>query len=283
MSSGILTYNQLTSDSFDYNAPRANQNGLGKNVGVFNKNSKSALNITTPQLRTYGISDYEGNQRYQLTFQFPEKGTDAKADAFLENLKMFEAKIKADAVTHCKEWLGKAKMTPDVIDALWSPMLKYPKTDGETDYSRPPTFNVKTPFYANDGRWDFEVYNTSNERLFPDPDSSLTPLDLMPKGSGNAGGLIRCGGIWFASGKFGVTWKLLQAKIKPKTTIFGLCQIPMDEDDIKAMENNDSSSEADVTETMVESDDEEDEPEPEPEPVKKKKVVRKKASASAEA
>lgn len=281
MSNAILTYNTFTEDTFDYNAPRANQNGLGKNVGIFNKNSKSALNVTTPQLRTYGISDYEGNQRYQLTFQFPESGTDAKADAFLEKMKNFEAKVKADAVTNSKEWFGKAKMTPEVVEALWSPMIKYPKTDGEVDYTRAPTLNVKTPYYANDGKWDFEVYNTSNERLFPDPDSSLTPLDLMPKGSGNAGALIRCGGIWFASGKFGVTWKLLQAKIKPKTSITGVCQIPMDDDDIKAMESTSSDQEEEV-DTHVESDDEEEEesqPEPEPEPVKpKKKVVRKKAA-----
>ena len=64
-----------------------------------------------------------------------------------------EQKIKEDARTNCKEWLGKAIMSEEVIDALWSPMLKYPKnpyTD-EPDTSRAPTLRVTLEYY--DGKF----------------------------------------------------------------------------------------------------------------------------------
>ena len=47
--------------------------------------------------------------------------------SFLNNLTDLENMIKADAVKNSKDWFNKGKMTPEVVDALWSPMLKYPK------------------------------------------------------------------------------------------------------------------------------------------------------------
>ena len=284
----ILTYNTLTADAFGYNQPRVNTNG-GKSVGIYNPSSKTALNLSVPLMLTYGLGDYEGNQRYELTLQFPDRGSNTKLDTLLDNLIAFEERIKADAVLNAKEWFGKPKMTADVVDALWTPMLKHrkDKETGEFDMTRSPTLRVKAPFYADTNKWDCEVYDVKNERLFPDPDTSLTPLDYLTKGT-QAGLLIKCGGLWFANGKFGVTWRLLQAKIRPKTTIVGTCQIALDDDDVATMEKTATEESSDAGDeapsTMVESDDEAEEeeeeaPAPAPEPeVKKKKVVRKKAA-----
>ena len=56
----------------------------------------------------------------------------------------FENKIKADARANSRDWLGKQNMSEDVISALFTPMLKYPKdANGEPDKSRTPTLKVK--------------------------------------------------------------------------------------------------------------------------------------------
>ena len=56
-------------------------------------------------------------------------------------MQAFEDAIKAEAVKNSKDWFGKASMSPEVVDALWTPMLKYPKNKetGEPDYDRAPT------------------------------------------------------------------------------------------------------------------------------------------------
>jgi hypothetical protein len=67
--------------------------------------------------------------------------------------------------------------------------------------------------------------------VFPDPmNPSLSPQDLIAKGSHIAVS-IQCGGIWFANGKFGVTWKLFQAIVKPKMSLKGKCHIKLDDDE----------------------------------------------------
>jgi hypothetical protein len=170
---------------------------------------------------------------YDLALQFPNEGFETPATKkFLENMSSFEKKIKEDAITNSKEWFSKPKMTADAVDALWTPVLKYPKNKDtlEADMSRAPTIKVKLPFW--EGAWkDLELYGVDMQPVFPDPmNPSLSPQDLIAKGSHIAVS-IQCGGIWFANGKFGVTWKLFQAIVKPKMSLKGKCHIKLDDDE----------------------------------------------------
>ena len=157
----ILNVNVDT--SFKY-LPIKTQASGGKSVGFQNKQLSKKVVINTPLMLTWGLGDYEGNQRYQFSLQFP--GNDfltPKTQKFLSQMKALEAKFKADVIVNSKEWLGKATMTPEVVDALWTPMLKYPKTDGEPDYTRSPTLSVKTPIY--DGEWASETVSYTHLTL----------------------------------------------------------------------------------------------------------------------
>ena len=53
-------------------------------------------------------------------------------------MRELESQFKADSIKNSKEWMNKAKLSPEVVDALWSPMLKYPKDKetGEFDYDK---------------------------------------------------------------------------------------------------------------------------------------------------
>jgi hypothetical protein len=186
---------------------------------------------------TWGVQsftdDKSGKVSYDLALQFPNEGFETPATKkFLDNMSAFEKKIKEDAITNSKEWFSKPKMTSDAVDALWTPILKYPKNKDtlEADTTRAPTIKVKLPFW--EGTWkDLELYDTEMRLVFPDAtNATLSPQDLIAKGSHIAVS-IQCGGIWFANGKFGVTWKLFQAIVKPKMSLKGKCHIKLDEED----------------------------------------------------
>jgi hypothetical protein len=219
------------SSDIKYSKPKVDARG-SKSIGVVNAASNGATYISTPLMITWGVSDYEGNERYEMSLQFPNEDY-AKDDTtnFLNNMIALETKIKADAIVNAKEWFGKAKMSEDAIDALWTPMLKYPKdkNTGESDTSRSPTLKVKLPFW--DGEWKTELYNVNQKQIFPDPNgNSISPKELIAKGS-HIAAVIQCGGLWFANGKFGITWRLFQGVLKPKATMRGICQIQLSGDD----------------------------------------------------
>ena len=59
-----------------------------------------------------------------------------------------------------------------------------------------------------------------------------TPRDFVPKAS-HVKGLIKCTGLWFAGGKCGCGWQLVQINVRPPTRLVGSgkCYIPEDSDD----------------------------------------------------
>ena len=283
----ILSGTDFTpSKDVKYSKPKVDARG-GKSVGVINAATNSATYLSTPLMINWGVSDYESNERYELSLQFPN-GDYAKEDTtnFMNNMIDLENKIKADAMINAKEWFGKAKMSEEAIDALWTPMLKYPKdkATGEADITKAPTLKVKIPYW--DGEWKTELYNVDQQPIYPDPNGGpLTPKDLIAKGS-HIASVIMIGGIWMASGRFGVTFRLVQGVVKPRATMKGVCQIQLSTEDREkvvnqALDNDDDIEEEDdepVSNEVEDTDDEQEEVKEEivaPEPVVKKRVVKK--------
>ena len=251
----------------NYTKPKINNVG-GKSIGILNKKTNKGLFVSTPLMLTWGINEYvdeaSGKRTYDMSLQFPnEEYTTPEIKQFLENMISFEKKIKEDAITNSKEWMNKAKMTPDVVDALFTPILKYPKDPqtGDPDTTRSPTLRIKIPYW--EGEWKCELYDMDKTQLFPSS-SDITPAELMTKGS-NTATVIQCGGIWFANGKFGVTWKLLQAVVKPKQSLKGQCFINLSKEEKTKMEtsNPDEDDVNDIVAKVVNDTDDEDEPVPE--------------------
>lgn len=300
MADTIIDGTNFDASTIRYSAVKANASG-GKSINILNNSTKTGLRVATPLMLTWGASDFQdpstgkGNGKFDMSLQFPSGDyKTADATAFLENMIAFENKIKEDALANSKEWFGKVHKSQEVVDALYSPMLKYPKdkSTGEADLSKAPTLRVKMPTW--EGVWKCEVYDEDGEKLFPSQTNSLvTPVDLIQKGT-NVVTLIQCGGLWFANGKFGVTWKLVQAIVqKPKATLQGTCFLKLKPEDKERMKSNNTSGTSDLVDddnaaqhTNAEAEDSESEKEEEqvvaePAPVvKKKKVVKKKVTSN---
>jgi hypothetical protein len=271
-----------------YSKPKVNSLG-GRSVGIVNAKTSTVLNLSSPLMLTWGVQsftdDKSGKVTYDLALQFPSEGYETPAaKKFLANMTAFEKRIKEDAITNSKEWFSKPKMTADAVDALWTPILKYPKNKDtlEADLSRAPTIKVKLPFW--DGEWkELELYDVEMRSIFPDPmNPSLSPKDLIAKGS-NIAVSIQCGGIWFANGKFGVTWKLFQAIVKPKMSLKGKCHIRLDDEEKSKIVSQVVSTDVDgdgdedggdmVSATIEDSDDECSTPAPAPAPAPVKQAA----------
>ena len=204
-------------------------------VGILNAASNSTLNLQTPLMLTWGVNENTDKktgeiQSYTMALQFPsDEYKTPSISKFFAAMQAFEAKIKRDAITNSKEWFGKA-MSAEVIGAIFNPVLSYSKNPqtGEPDHTKNPTLRIKLPFY--DGEWKgIEIYDTENNVLFPNADGK-SPKDIIVKGS-DAALIITCGGLWFAGGSFGVTWRLVQAVLKPKPSLRGKCHIVLDDDE----------------------------------------------------
>jgi hypothetical protein len=204
---------------------KTNKSG-GKSVGI-------KLMLECPLMLTWGANKFtdevSGRSTYKMALAFPRQDyANAETDLFLKKMVDLETKIKDDATKNSMEWFNKPKdkMPAQVVDALFNPMLKWPKDPltGDRDMTKTPTLDVKLENY--DG-FNCELYDVNGEMLFPDKtDSEVTPLTLIPKLT-NIACVIQCGGLWFAGGKFGVTWKLFQGVVQPRPSLKGKCLISL--------------------------------------------------------
>ena len=240
-----------------YTTPKANEKG-GKSLNLLNKTTKTGLRISTPLMLTWGASEYvdpegKGNGKYEMSLQFPqEEYSNADCDNFLKNMIALENKIKADALVYSKDWFGKQHKNADIIEELFTPMLKYPKIKGssEPDFNKKPVLRLKLPQW--DGAWKSEIYDEDGNKLFPSRENiAITPLDFLKKGA-TVACLIQCGGIWFTNGKFTITWKLLQAVVqKPRATIQGQCMIKLKTADKEKLKAAPAPQEEDVEDGFI--------------------------------
>ena len=280
-----------------YTEPKINKNN-GINVGILNKQTNKALYISTPLMFCWGVQKYvdeaNGRESYSLSLQFPGSDyMDTKTQSFLDSLKQMEEKLLADAMKNCKTWLNRAKLSEEVAKENMTPILRYPKDrmTKEIDYNKSPTLSTKVPYY--EGKFNMEIYDMNGSMVFPNDNTEFSPESLIPKAT-NVALIIQCGGIYNVGGRFGVTWRIVQAVVKPKETLQGKCHISLGSDERNKLANQEDAEEDVGTLTSVqkevvnrtevqssesESESESDnEEEPTPEPVKKPKVIRRKVA-----
>ena len=294
----IIEFPDWDVNQVKYMPPKVNDKG-GKAITVVSTQTNRGLSISTPMMITWGISDFcdeAGNSdgKFNLSLSFPndEYKTD-ESDQFLQKVKDFENKVIDDAVLNSELWFGKKKSRELVEDAFF-PILKWSKDKNTKviDYSKPPGLKIKVPCYKDKvtgvEKWSSQLYDVDYNKIFPDekkPDA--TPIDFVPKASNVVCG-IQCTGIWTGGKGWGVTWKLVQAIVKPKVvvSVYDRCHIKLSVKDkdaiqkqpIKVDEVPEVEDEPDFEEpvsTIVEDSDNEQEPEPVVEEPVKKKIVKK--------
>ena len=237
MANEILNGSTFNVQEISYSTPRVSPQG-GKNIKILNSVSRRWMMLTTPLMDTYGASDYTdpntgvGNGRYSMSLFF-KSGT-PEVLSFLQNMERMEEKIKADALKNSKAWFGKVYSSPEVLEALWSPILKYSKdpATGEPNKSKAPYMNVKIQKYTE--KWNCEVYDEKGNILYPnDSDATVSPLDSLPSSTEKrVRCVIQCGGLWITNGKFTVTWELKQVSVQSqRPPIMGQkkCYVMIDE------------------------------------------------------
>lgn len=290
----IVNYDSFDASKVEYKPAKVNSRG-GKNIAVTYDGKPLRLQI--PLTFTWGAQEHEdestGNKSYSMNLNLD------KSSVLFEKLKAFEDKVIADAISNSKKWFGKTKMTEDVVDALFYKILKFPKdkeTD-ELDLSRNPNMKIKLSYW--EGKFNLALFNMNKEVIYSSGQgvTDSHPTELIPLGS-HVSAIIECGGVWFAAGRFGVTWRLVQGKVKQPIRMDGYCMLDDPEEDamlqritakekeqLAKQQGEDTSEHAEElpdTEDETEQETAAPEPEPEPEPktvVKKKKVVRKKKKA----
>jgi len=242
-----------------YGKPKVNAKG-GKSIGITNSKTRRALMIHTPMMLTYGVNKHvndDGSTSYDMAIQLPREEFASTETRELQSMMAeLEEKIINDAFANSRDWFGKKYSSLEVVKEFWTPILKFPKNkeDGSYDTTRAPTIKIKLPFW--DGQAKFDLFDLKSNPIYPN-DNGSSPDELVQKGS-NVCCTLLCGGVWITGSKFGVTWKLSQAAVKPPESFEkGKCYVSVCE---KTYDSDEETFDMKKMSAVV------SEPEPVPEP-----------------
>lgn len=183
-------------------------------VNYKNKDSKNRIILQTPQMSLpYGCTVYEkenGDCKYVINFSYGNTENNPMFDIF-NNLDKL---ILETAGHESLAWLGKKRVSKEVIEEKYSKLVSYSKDKetGEPNTKYPPTLKVTIPI--KNGEVDCSFYNNKKEKIEVKPDDLKT---ILSKGS-KAKALIEPSVLWLGT-NISCTWKIVQIQVESSETL----------------------------------------------------------------
>jgi len=186
--------------------------------------------------------------------------TDKKIKVLKEFLQSLD-KLACKTAASNKDWLkqlayknkkkkSKDDVAEDLEDNKYSSIIKESRNE-----KYPDTFAPKVPIDWKASQPAIQVYNKQKQKL----DVTYDNIEQMLPKLTEIKGLIQISHVWFVSGKFGITLKILQALTFPKETLSGLSLLDDSDDEESEAEEESDDEEESEDEVEVESDDDDEE------------------------
>tara|TARA_Y100000389_G_scaffold201500_1_gene244371 strand:- start:7070 stop:7819 length:750 start_codon:yes stop_codon:yes gene_type:complete len=181
-------------------------------IAYVNYKSKPLV-IQTPSMKCpYGLSHFTADgerSKYSLDLSFG--GNSKNIGTLKEVLESIDEKVLDESTKKSLAWFKKKSQSRDVSQALYTSSVKVATENGEPTDKYAPTFKTKVPNY--DGKFKVQCYDDEKKPL-----DNTDMSSLIPKGQA-VRALVKLSGVWFAGGKFGITWELQQLKLTPRSQI----------------------------------------------------------------
>jgi hypothetical protein len=184
---------------------------------VYVSYDSAPLVIQTPTMTApFGMSVWDNDgkaaAKYSLDLSFKNMDASPKLQKFYEMLEQLDNKLVNDGFLNQATWFkGKKYGSREILEALFTPMIKYAKDrdTGERTDKYPPTMKIGIP--CRDGRFSCDIFDDKKRTI---------DLNAIETKGAAVTAIIQCTGLWFAGGKFGASWRLVQAKIVANSMSF---------------------------------------------------------------
>jgi hypothetical protein len=273
----------------------------GGKQAYLNYDGKPLIMQVGPLETPFGMSVFDKTTPPKYSVDLKLRGYDDPANnantaAIYNALHGLDEFMVDQGVKNSAAWFKGVK-SREVLAELYTPTVKFAKDAQGNLKPYPPT--IKLQLRQRDGKFETAMYDDQKRPLVD------VPLeDILVKGTVMTA-LMQCTGVWFAGGKFGISWKALQiradkvpstigksyafvdeegaaapAPAAPKAPASRFAALHDEEED-EAVDDEEALAAPKVAPPPVEDEAEEDEEAPVPVPVKKPVKLIKKAAVAA--
>ena len=203
--STIVYPSQFQTSKLTIAAPKVLPSGA-KQAYVNYGDNKLVMQTAVEMIVPFGLNCYDKGvaPEYSINLSFRGQEQRPEIKEFLKALERLDEFMIDEGVKNSMAWFKKPS-NREIIAAFYTPCIKYSIDDQGNRKDYPPNFKVKLP--KRDGNWDTKFYDIKGN-----PYRNVAVEDLLVKNT-SVTAIIECGGVWFAGGKFGLTWRAKQIAI----------------------------------------------------------------------
>jgi hypothetical protein len=153
---------------------------------------------------------------------YDDPSSNPKVASIYNTLNSLDEFIIDQGVKNSRSWF-KADLNRDMVKMFYTPSLRFSKDSEGNNKPYPPTLKIQ--LRKRDGKFETAVYDDKKRSL------ADVPIEEVLVKRAFLTVLIQCTGIWFAGGKFGLSWKALQIRAdKIPDSIRGFAFLDEDQD-----------------------------------------------------
>jgi hypothetical protein len=182
----------------------------GGKQAYLNYGGRSLTMQTASMAVPYGMNTFDkaGPPKFSvdLSFRGYEDGSNKKIKAFYDAMTALDEFMIDQGVKNSQAWF-KSKLSRDVVQAFYTPIVRIPKDANGNPKPYPPTLKVSLKKRNGSENFDVQAYDDQKR-----PYEGVPLEDLLVKGA-QVTALIQCTGVWFAGSKFGLSWKAVQVRV----------------------------------------------------------------------
>jgi len=208
MSSTVVQSTEFDTSNISFSQVKILESG-GKQA-YLNYAGRSLTMQTASMSVPYGMNvfDKAGPAKYSvdLSFRGYEDGSNKKIKVFYDAMTALDEYMIDQGVKNSQQWF-KSKLSRDVVQAFYTPIVRIAKDANGNPKPYPPTLKVSLKKRNGSENFDVQAYDDQKR-----PYEGVPLEELLVKGA-QITVLVQCTGVWFAGSKFGLSWKAVQVRV----------------------------------------------------------------------
>jgi len=204
--SSVVTPSAFSVSKVTFSPVKALESG-GKQA-YLNYDTRPLLMQVGPLETPFGMSvfDKAGPPKYSVDLKlrgYDDPTANPKTAQIYNALHALDEFMLDQGVKNATAWFKGAK-SREVLSELYTPTVRFAKDQEGNLKPYPPT--LKLQLRQRDGKFETLVYDDKKR-----PMTDIPMEDILVKGTVMTA-LIQCTGVWFAGGKYGLSWKAVQIR-----------------------------------------------------------------------
>jgi len=157
----------------------------------------------------FGMSVFDKVQPPKYSVELNLRGYDDAATspnvvAIYDALTRLDEFMVDQGVKNSKAWFKKDTVSKELISELYTPSMRFAKDSSGARKPYPPTMKIQ--LRKRDGKFEVDIYDAALNSM------KGTPIEDILVKRAQLTVLMKCTGVWFAGGKFGLSWKAEQIR-----------------------------------------------------------------------